>query len=159
MTGAVAVAGGIVGGAVGASAALPPQPQLWYRDGWPCKTSMIEQTKFDRYEYYTPEFRRWTIRLNYEMTVYSFQDGDLYAPNKAQGPPRYLTVNSKMLLASGEEDEHGPLYTVHSSTVDVAEKMSDTTGTTLFPKRTGHSFHDERPAFFAEQIVNFLAAP
>jgi pimeloyl-ACP methyl ester carboxylesterase len=137
--------------------ALPPQPQLWYRDGWePCKSSHIQRSKFDRYEYYTPQFRRWTQRLNYEMTIFSFQEGDLYAPNKAEGPPRYLTVNSHLLLAAGEKDEHDPLYTLYGSTVAVAKKMANTAGTTLFLKNTGHSIHDERPGFFAEQIVEFL---
>src|SRR5262249_47820371 len=112
--------------------ALPPQPQLWYRDGWePCKNSHIQRSKFDRYEYYTPQFRRWTQRLNYEMTIFSFQEGDLYAPNKAEGPPRYLTVNSHLLLAAGEKDEHDPFYTLYGSTVAVAKKMANTVGTTL----------------------------
>jgi pimeloyl-ACP methyl ester carboxylesterase len=135
---------------------LPPQPQLWYRDDWSCKPSYIEHSKFDRYEYYTPEFRRWTYRLNYEMTIYSFQEGDLYAPNKAEGPPRYQTVNARMLLASGDRDEHDPFYTLYGSTVNVAGKMTNTHGSTLFMKDTGHSIHDERPAFFAAQIVDFL---
>jgi len=159
VTGVVAAAGGVTGAALGASAALPPQPQLWYRNGWPCKTSLIQETKFDRYEYYTPEYRRWTIRLNYEFTIYSFQDGDLYAPNKAQGPPRYLTVNSRLLLASGGQDEHDPFYTLYNSTHQVAGEMTNTAGTTLFLDNTGHSIHDERPVFFAQQIVDFLNPP
>jgi pimeloyl-ACP methyl ester carboxylesterase len=136
---------------------LPPQPQLWYRDGWePCKSSYIQQSKFDRYEYYTPEFRRWTYRLNYEMTIFSFSEGDFYI-NKAGGPKRYLTVNSKLLLMAGEKDEHDPFYKLYSSTVDVAKKMDATHGSTLFLKNTGHSIHDERPEFLAEQILNFVA--
>jgi pimeloyl-ACP methyl ester carboxylesterase len=159
VTGVTAIAGGLAGAAIGASAALPPQPQLWYSDAWPCKRSLIQQTKFDRYEYYTPEYRRWTIRLNYEFTIYSFQDGDLYAPNKFQGPPRYLTVNSRLFLASGSQDEHGPLYTLYDSTNQVAREMANTPGTTLFLNNTGHSIHDERPVFFAQQIVDFLNPP
>src|SRR5260370_11373266 len=37
--------------------------------------------------------------------------------------------------------------------------MAKTRGTTLFLRNTGHSIHDERPAFFAQQIVNFLEGP
>ncbi|MGH7815731.1 MAG: alpha/beta fold hydrolase [Candidatus Binataceae bacterium] len=136
---------------------LPPQPDMWYRDGWePCKKAFVEQTRFDRYEYYTPQYRQWINRLNFELAIYTFQEGDVYAPNNALGKPRYLSMTSRLLLAAGDRDEDWPLYTVFSSTREVAAKMANTPGATLLIKDTGHSIHDERPIFFADRIVSFL---
>ncbi|HVN63647.1 MAG TPA: alpha/beta hydrolase, partial [Candidatus Binataceae bacterium] len=136
---------------------LPAQPLMWYRDGWePCKKAFVEQTRFDRYEYYTPQYRQWTHRLNYELAIYTFQEGDVFAPNYALGKPRYLSMTSRLLLAACADDEDWPLYTIYSSTREIAAKMTNTPGTTLFVKDTGHSIHDERPKFFAKRIVDFL---
>ncbi|HUO06370.1 MAG TPA: alpha/beta hydrolase [Candidatus Binataceae bacterium] len=136
---------------------LPPLADMWYRDGWePCKKAFVEQTRFDRYEYYTPQYRQWIHRLDYEQALYSFQEGDVHAPNNALGPPRYLSITSRMLLAAGDHDQDWPLYTVYSSMREVAAKMANTPGTSLFMKDTGHSIHDERPIYFADRIVSFL---
>jgi hypothetical protein len=135
------------------------QPPMWYGKSWPCKSHALEIDEFDRYEYYTPEYRRWTIRLNFEMAVYSFQGGDLFVSsgnNHPQGPQRYLSVNSRLLLASGEEDNFTGVD-IFGNTKSVAAQIINTPGTTLFLKRTGHSIYEERPAFFARQIVAFLS--
>jgi pimeloyl-ACP methyl ester carboxylesterase len=134
------------------------QPPMWYGDSWPCKLPAIQLSKYDRFEYYTPEYRRFTVRLNFEMAVYSFQDGDLFfSPGNIhpKGPARFLSVNSRLLLASGQEDNYKNVQ-IFKNTQDVAKHMSNTTGTTLFLARTGHSIYEERPAFFAERIVEFL---
>jgi pimeloyl-ACP methyl ester carboxylesterase len=142
---------------------LPQQPQLWYRPGWePGKSALIAQSRYDRYEYYNQEFRRWTYRQNYESTIFSFQEGDVYVPNKAKGPLRYLTVSSTLLLATGSADQwlsfvnSRQLYNVYADTLNVAKQMVNTPGTTLFIENTGHSIHSERPIFFAGKIVEFL---
>jgi len=41
----------------------------------------------------------------------------------------------------------------------MAPLMKNTPGSTLFVPNTGHSIHNERPNFFANQIVGFLASP
>jgi len=48
---------------------------------------------------------------------------------------------------------------IYGFTHDVANDLQNATGKTLFINDTGHSIHDERPAFFAEQIFQFLNTP
>lgn len=145
-------------GSIGPINVIGPQPAMWWRDGWPCKSNGITGSRFDRYEYYTKQFRRWTHRLNYEMSIFSFQEGDVFLPNHAETEPRYLTMTSRLLLGAGQQDDYFAVKN-YSNTVSVAGKMVNTPGTTLFLKNTGHSIHDERPAFFATQIVEFLNPP
>jgi hypothetical protein len=101
-------------------------------------------------------------RLNYESVQFSFQERDVFWPNRAQGQPRYLTVKSNLLLAAGEKDAYcsgAPIicpYDVYGATRDVAKKMVNTPGKAILINNTGHSIHSERPAFLATQIVNFL---
>ncbi|MGB7745459.1 MAG: hypothetical protein WBL41_22015 [Terracidiphilus sp.] len=45
---------------------------------------------------------------------------------------------------------------IYGFTLDVANDMQNASGTTLFLNDTGHSIHDERPIFFANQILHFL---
>jgi hypothetical protein len=45
---------------------------------------------------------------------------------------------------------------IYGFTHDVANDMQSASGTTLFLNDTGHSIHDERPIFFANQILHFL---
>jgi pimeloyl-ACP methyl ester carboxylesterase len=46
---------------------------------------------------------------------------------------------------------------IYGYTHDVATDMRRTSGKTLFLNDTGHSIHDERPVFFAGQILKFLS--
>jgi pimeloyl-ACP methyl ester carboxylesterase len=144
------------------------QPNMWYGDSWgtDCKKNAILSSQFDRYEYYTPQYRRWTIRLNFEMAVYSFQEGDLFvSPDLGggrlpvqlhpRGPARYLSVNSRLLLATGNEDNYAHVN-IYDNTTQVAAKMVNTPGTTLFLKRTGHSIYEERPKLFASRVIEFI---
>ena len=48
---------------------------------------------------------------------------------------------------------------IYGFTHDVANDMRQAAGKTLFINDTGHSIHDERPKFFATQIVDFLSHP
>lgn len=139
---------------------MPPQPQMWYGKSFACRDQHILRSKLDHYEYYTPQHRQWTTRLNYEMTQFTFHEGDVYKDtdrNKdaQEGPARYLTMTSKLLLAAGVEDDY-PQVKNFEETMRVTPLMPNTPGTTLFLMKTGHSIHDERPKFFAKHIVDFL---
>jgi pimeloyl-ACP methyl ester carboxylesterase len=89
------------------------------------------------------------------MATFSFQEADVYTGTKTQGPARYLTMTSRLLLAAGAEDD---FYHVknYSMTREAADKMANTPGRTLFLLGTGHSIHAECPAFFSKEIVKFL---
>jgi pimeloyl-ACP methyl ester carboxylesterase len=155
-----AVAGAELGAGVGSIAPeflrMPPQPTMWYGESWqPCKLMHIVQSRLDRFEYYTPEHRQWNDRLNYEMAVFSFQEPDVYPSTNTQGPARYLTMTARLLLAAGEEDDFKNVNN-YRMTRDVAQRMVNTPGRTLFLKKIGHSIHAECPTFFAKEIVSFL---
>jgi pimeloyl-ACP methyl ester carboxylesterase len=156
-------------------AGLPSNPVMWYRDGWvgghgeDCKASYIAQSRFDRYEVYSSALRRWTTAIDTEQAMYSFQDAD-----NGSSSPRYQTIASRLLLAAGEKDCYrngcthssdprsavlGDTLDIYGYTHDVANLMGGAPGRTLFIKNTGHSIHDERPQFFAQEIVHFLTEP
>jgi len=62
------------------------------------------------------------------------------------------------MLAAGNQDdfENASIYT---NTQKLAAAMAITPGTTLFILDTGHSIHNERPIYLANQIVQFLLTP
>jgi pimeloyl-ACP methyl ester carboxylesterase len=155
---------------------IPPDPKMWFRDGWynqdrsvDCKASVIAQSRFDRYEVYSSKLRRWTTAIDTEQAMYSFQDED--------GPgygPRYQSISSRLLLVAGEKDCYrngcigssdprsallADTLDIYGYTHDVASQMRGAPGRTLFINNTGHSIHDERPKFFAGDIVSFLTEP
>jgi pimeloyl-ACP methyl ester carboxylesterase len=145
-----------VGTIVGLTESMPSQPTMWYSESWqPCKLLHIVAGRLDRFEYYTPEHRRWNDRLNYEMALFSFQEADVYTGTKTQGPARYLTMTSRLLLAAGADDDYKNVNN-YTNTRDVADKMANTPGRTLFLLGTGHSIHAECPVFFSKEIVKFL---
>jgi pimeloyl-ACP methyl ester carboxylesterase len=192
---------------------LPPDPEMWYRDQWvdangvaDCKASFIAQSRFDRYEVYSPLIRLWTTAVDTEQAIFSFQTntdqmGKRWTPN-------YSFIGGRLLLAAGACDDYDnelngilwgpPAATIPSGyfaggllppaptastgtcnnnpigntgsnalthqdiygfTHDVANDMQNASGTTLFINDTGHSIHDERPAFFARSILHFLTTP
>ena len=154
---------------------LPADPVMWFWDGWVskdgtnCKASEIAQSRFDRYEVYSSMLRRWTTAIDTEQAVYSFQD-----PDGPGSPPRFQQIGGRLLLVAGEKDCYtnacrnslNPLSVLLSNTIDiygythdVANLMRGASGRTLFIKNTGHSIHDERPRFFAQEIVHFLNMP
>jgi pimeloyl-ACP methyl ester carboxylesterase len=139
---------------------MPAQPEMWYGTSFTCKQQHILRSRMDHMEQYTPQNRQWTTRLNYEMTQFTFHEGDVYKStgptDKQEGPARLLTMTSKLLLAAGMEDDYNQVRNF-SETMGVAPHMTNTPGTTLFIMATGHSIHDERPKFFATKIVDFIA--
>ena len=208
---------------------MPNDPELWYRDGFSgvglaangpavpinCKSFRIAQSRFDRYEIYSAQIRRWTTALDTEQAILDYRMPD---PASGNPLPRYLTMHSRLLLAVGREDcisckPNAPLWgafvaasagatagsiagsiagtillgpfgtplgsavgfvaggiygggvqslmnvDIQGYTHDVAALMTNTPGRTLFIEATGHSIHDERPNFFAGEIVDFLTHP
>jgi alpha-beta hydrolase superfamily lysophospholipase len=140
---------------------LPPQPIMWYRGGYapngdggwqPCKDQYIAQSRFERYEIYSPASRHWTIAIDLEQITFSFQD---------QQPRLSVasTPTSNLLLLSGDNDNFSP-NAIYDSTIEVARSIrSAARGKAEFWLDTGHSFHNERPHLFAEEIVYFLGNP
>jgi len=138
---------------------VPAQPIMWYRgDDFPpttspswkaCKESFIAQSRFDRYEIYSDKTRDWTSALDLELVYLSFQDNCRYQ-SIASSP------SSRLLLCAGAKDNFDPVD-IYNSTLDVARLMARTAhGKAEFWLETGHSFHDERPNLFANEIVYFL---
>ena len=176
-------------------AGLPPDPEMWYRDDWTdakghsAAASFITQSRFDRYEIYSPIVRLWTTAIDTEQAVFSFQTNTDSSGQTYQ--PTYAHVRARLLLATGACDDydngnstapfapppavstgtcagHGIGNTgtnilahqdIYGFTHDVANDMRNATGRTLFLNDTGHSIHDERPIFFSQQIQRFLISP
>ncbi len=148
-----------------------------------CAASYIAQSKFDRYEVYSSIMRRWTTAIDTEQAIFSFQTNT--DQTNATYAPNYSFISGKILLAAGACDDYDNSGTnpnlptlstgtcnnqqigntggnslthqdIYGYTHDVANDMQAAGGTTLFLNDTGHSFHDERPTFFASQILPFL---
>jgi pimeloyl-ACP methyl ester carboxylesterase len=150
-----------------------------------CKAAFVAQSRYDRYEVYSSPMRRWTTALDTEQAIFSFQTNTdstnkTYAPNYsfisgrtliAAGAcddydnesgailPPVSTASTGMCANMGIGNTGANVAThqdIYGFTHDVASDMRNATGTTLFLNDTGHSIHDERPAFFAKQVINFL---
>ena len=136
---------------------IPPQPVMWYRGGYapngalnwePCKDQSIAESRFDRYEVYSPFERRWITAVDLEQISFSFQDN----------PPAPKPGSSLMLVA-GDNDNYFP-NAIYNSTIEVARAIRlSATGKAEFWLDTGHSIHNERPHLFAKEILYFLANP
>lgn len=129
------------------------QPELWYRDGWPCKQSYITGSRIARREIYNASFRRWHWRLAGEQLIYSHVDRVVHGDNTTRF--RFEDNTVRLLLVAGADDNY-PYVEIYSCTQAMAVQMVNTPGLTLFLMETGHSIHLERPRFFAGEIVNFL---
>jgi hypothetical protein len=127
-----------------------PQADYWYRDGWQCKPAHMLLARIDRYETYDQNFRRWHWRLGMEQLIFSQQ---IPVPGTNPTQPLYLRNTKRMLLLCGMNDIGGGLC---EDTRNVAPKMEMTPGKALFLQTTGHSIHNERPNFLAQQIVDFV---
>ena len=131
---------------------IPPQAEMWYRGGdWQnCKDVSICDDRLDRREDYDPTFRRWHWRVSQDQLVYSHRDID---PNT--GIPRYQLNTIPMFLAAGEDDDYNGAN-ICSWTQDLAQKMTNCPGASLFLNNTGHSIHNERPKELSRAIFDFL---
>ena len=128
----------------------PPQPQMWYRDSWPCKASYIADDRIQRQEIYNPIFRRWHWRVALEQLLFSHLNTDT-----ADGSPRCAANRTHTFLAAGKDDDYS-WSNIYSATRTLADRMAMTPGTSLFLRNTGHSIHNERPLLLSQNIVRFV---
>jgi pimeloyl-ACP methyl ester carboxylesterase len=150
---------------------LPPDPDQWYRTDWndqygnpTCAAAYIVQSRYDRYEVYSKFMRRWTRAIDTEQVIFSFQTNS--DPSNASYAPNYQKIGGRVFLIAGESDNFsnlsgllGNFQDIYGFTHDIAQDMRNAYGRTLFIKDTGHSIHDERPAFLASQVATFLENP
>jgi pimeloyl-ACP methyl ester carboxylesterase len=127
-----------------------PQSEFWYSNNWPCKQTHLKLARIERYETYDHYFRLWHWRLGMEQLLFSQQ---IPIPGTSPQQPLYLRNTKRMLLMCGIEDTGAQLC---EETRNVAPHMEMTPGRALFLTATGHSIHNERPNFLAQQIVDFV---
>jgi pimeloyl-ACP methyl ester carboxylesterase len=129
-------------------------PELWYSSSWtPCKEFHIAASRVARQEIYNANFRRWHWRLAGEQLIYSHVDR--FVRGDTTSHFRYEDNTVHQLLVAGEDDDF--LFAgIFSATQQLAKRMVNTPGRSLFLARTGHSIHVERPRYFAGEIVRFL---
>ncbi|MFO7178047.1 MAG: alpha/beta fold hydrolase, partial [Pseudomonadota bacterium] len=133
---------------------LGAQPELWFRDGWrPCKENSIRRARYERFEIYHPQHRRWHWRVAHEQLVFSHRD-----PYTERGVPSYQAIGARTLLAAGSEDNFIGTN-IYDATRGLAVLLRNAPGEGLFLRDTGHSIHAERPGLFAEHIAAFLPPP
>jgi len=126
-----------------------PQSEFWYSNNWPCKQTHLKLARIERYETYDHYFRLWHWRLGMEQLLFSQQ---IPIPGTSPQQPLYLRNTKRMLLMCGMEDTGADLC---AETRNVAPHMEMTPGRGVFLTATGHSIHNERPNFLAQQIVDF----
>jgi pimeloyl-ACP methyl ester carboxylesterase len=127
----------------------PPQATQWYRDDWPskpvppkpfgdAKINYMDESRWDRWDVYNTNFRQWHFRISEELIGFQFD------PN---------TINKPLQLMAGQADDYDYVHFVKYVT-DFAGKLSGP-GRALTVQDTGHSIHNERPTFLANQIIEF----
>lgn len=126
------------------------QPEMWYRDSLACRPRHINQVLADRREIYGAHYRRWHWRLAYEQLVFSHVA-------VTNGSPPWPRIRGPLLLVAGANDNF--MWThIYERTRDLARRLgtNGVSGVCLLVKDTGHSIHDERPAFLAEALDAFI---
>jgi len=132
------------------------QAQYWWRDDWKCKGADIIGGRVDRHETYDSLFRKWHWRLAAEQLAFSQRQNQGSDPTRGElVDPLFLYNRTRTLLIAGVLDVGGDLG---SWTQKTAPLMKNTPGMFRFLDHTGHSLDDERPAWVAKQIVDFLAS-
>lgn len=121
-----------------------PQPQYWYRDGWPCKEASIAGARLDRQEIYNALFRRWHWRIALEQLLFSHSY-----------QRRWELPRARMLLLAGAMDDYAWSH-IYDATKDLATRMTTTPGARGLLNATGHSIHNERPQWLAQMLSQFL---
>ncbi|HVH43703.1 MAG TPA: hypothetical protein VM925_15215 [Labilithrix sp.] len=133
-----------------------PQAQYWWRDDWACKAASVIGARVDRQETYDALFRRYHWRLAAEQLAFSHRQNRGPDPTRRSlSDPLFLYNSVRTLLIAGKEDTGGELGDWTDKT---ARLMRNTPGLFRFLAHTGHSVHDERPTWLANEIVNFLAS-
>jgi pimeloyl-ACP methyl ester carboxylesterase len=130
----------------------PPQPQMWYSPQWPCTPQYIENDRWERREIYNQFFRRWHWRTGLEQLLFSHLNTDT-----PTGAPRWASNRTNTLLLAGSVDQYN-WADIYSATQTLSTDMINTTpGDALFLQDVGHSIHNERPAFLAQEIASFIS--
>lgn len=130
----------------------PPQPQMWYDQNWRCFGAYIQNDRFQRQEIYNSVFRRWHWRTGLEQLLFSHWNND--TPDHTQ---RYLSNRTRTLLLAGSKDNFN-WTNIYSATKQLAEcAVFFTPGNSIFLLSSGHSIHNERPSWLAQQIIGFLS--
>jgi pimeloyl-ACP methyl ester carboxylesterase len=133
---------------------VPPQPAMWYRDGWePCKSLYIDRARLERQEIYNQWFRRWHWRVALEQLIFSHRDPELPGSR-----PRCESITANVLLLAGQKDNYN-FTNIYDSTGEMAVRMGAVPGHALLLLDTGHSIHNERPGALGRLVVNFLRRP
>jgi pimeloyl-ACP methyl ester carboxylesterase len=135
---------GLVSAALLGLTPVPAQPLLWYRDDWRHKAISIQESRRDRREVYNADFRRWHWRICEEMIGFRF---DAMVRN----------INKPLLLMVGEKDDYPDVH-FFQYVKKFAQSLNGL-GKCLTVQDTGHSIHNERPSFLANQILNFAPRP
>jgi pimeloyl-ACP methyl ester carboxylesterase len=143
--GAVAISGALL-----ALPHLGPEPSLWWRPDWPGIYAITDSSRFDRQEVCCTAMRDWHFRICLEMVGYNF-----FSLRNAN--PSQLVVTKPLLLLVGEKDDN--TYEHFYQYVPQFAKLMNGLGQCLTVKNTGHSIHNERPFFLAQQIVKFCPRP
>lgn len=129
---------------------VPAQSEQWQSDWWPCKRSAVVSARLDRHETYSSRFLSWRWRLATEQLLFSQQSRE-----RSTGLPRYRSNYARMLLMCGMEDDFTGTK-ICSTTQRTAWDITMTPGKAIFLEKTGHSVDNERPDFFAGQVIEFL---
>lgn len=160
-----------------------PNPEEWYRGDrdhyyhggahtplrseWGCKWDYISASRIEQQEVYNPNFRLWHWRLGTELLIFSFHNDSWDGPAKtaSETPVNsaiYEAIRKPTLLVASDDDDWDEGDARHwenrwTRILEIAGKMRNTPGYTLYLPDTGHSIHNERPALFADQIAAFLS--
>jgi pimeloyl-ACP methyl ester carboxylesterase len=164
LAGPIALLGAVViADALNGLPTVPAQPLMWFRDGWPtgapmvplapwgpavsvgpAKAIYVQEARRDRREIYNATSRPWHWRICGEMIRFKF---DALVPN----------MNKPLLLMVGEADNY-PLVHFCDNVKSFAGSLTGL-GQCLTVQDTGHSIHNERPYFLANQLVAFAPRP
>jgi len=153
----------VIANALNGLPTVPAQPLMWFRDDWPtgvpmiplapwgpavsvgpAKAISIQEARRDRREIYHAISRRWHWRICGEMIRFKF---DALVPS----------MNKPLLLMVGESDNY-PLVHFLDNVKSFSGSLSGL-GLCITVQDTGHSIHNERPYFLANQLVNFAPRP
>lgn len=126
------------------------QPEMWYRDSLACRPRHIQRALFDRREVYDSLYRRWHWRVVYEQLVFSHVQ-------PANGVAPWERIRGPLLLLAGSHDNFMWSH-IYERTRDLALRLGSigVRGACLLLGDTGHSIHDERPAFLADALDTFI---
>ncbi|MER7070656.1 alpha/beta hydrolase [Terrabacter sp. NPDC000476] len=133
------------------------QSDHWYRQDWlPCRDNLRVTSMLDRVEIYNTRFRTWHWRMAFEQLVISHLENDCAEFCPPQGKEPWRSMRGPLLLLDGKDDPD-----LHKPTVELAGKLASVRGMTGAHRTvnaTGHSIHDERPAWLSGTILDFCPA-